>query len=106
MNDEMLFLTDQQFAKGSRDRVVLIPIGSIEPHGHLPLGIDTFIPDRILRRVHEARDDTILFPTIPLGYNFKYAGWSGSVSLSFDALKLVFSAGIIYLHTLKTEIWK
>ncbi len=63
------------------DRVVVIPIGSIEQHGpHLPVGTDYFVADRLGRLVAEKSDACIVMPTIPYGYAEYHTDFPGTVS--------------------------
>jgi creatinine amidohydrolase len=53
-----------------QDRVCLIPVATLEDHGHhLPIDADLRIVEEICRRVaEEAADDVVLLPVIPHGY--------------------------------------
>jgi creatinine amidohydrolase/Fe(II)-dependent formamide hydrolase-like protein len=79
-------LTDSTVGKLDRRSVALWAIGSLEPHGHLPLGIDTFIPTMILERVALQTSGAWLLPPLPFGYLFKYGAWPGSVGIPARAL--------------------
>ncbi|BDC18599.1 creatininase family protein [Acidianus sp. HS-5] len=66
-----------------KDKVSLIPVGSIEQHGpHLPMGSDSIIAEEIVKRVEEEmKDYVLLFPTIYYTCsiehgNFPYVGVS------------------------------
>ena len=53
----------------TRNRVVIVPVGSLEQHGpHLPLGTDTIIVTAIAERVAE-RTGSVVAP--PISYGFK-----------------------------------
>ncbi|MFC7165188.1 creatininase family protein [Halospeciosus flavus] len=48
-------------------RTLLLPVGSVEQHGHhLPLGVDVQMPEAVAERV-AARTDCLLAPAIPYG---------------------------------------
>ena len=48
-------------------RTLLVPVGSIEQHGHhLPLGVDVYMPEAIGERVAES-SPALLAPSIPYG---------------------------------------
>jgi Creatinine amidohydrolase len=50
----------------NRNRIAIVPVGAIEPHGHhAPLGADTFIAQEISERLAEAVD-AVVFPRLPL----------------------------------------
>ncbi|MGQ9469567.1 MAG: creatininase family protein [Nitrososphaerales archaeon] len=60
---------------------ILIPIGSLEQHGHhLPLSTDTIIAFEVAKRVAE-RLDVALAPPINLGFSIEHMDFSGTVSL-------------------------
>ncbi len=67
--------------------VVLLPVGSVEPHGpHLPLETDTLISTATCRRAVEllsARGvSAVIAPAIPYGVTDFAAGFAGAVSIS------------------------
>ncbi|MEI2385871.1 creatininase family protein [Breoghania sp. JC706] len=66
--------------------ILLVPFGSFEPHGHLPLGTDRLICEAILTEVARRGTGLWLFPAFPVGFNFKYRGWPGSVGVSSHTL--------------------
>jgi creatinine amidohydrolase len=82
-------LTDSQIKSLLPETVILLPIGSIEPHGHLPLATDSMIAHSILNRVAEKTKDAWVLPTIPLGYLFKYSQWPGSVGVASDTMSAI-----------------
>jgi creatinine amidohydrolase len=65
-------------------RVVLIPVGTIEQHGHhLPIDTDNVIADSICDMASKrAPADLVLAPLIPYGYNAHTMGFPGTVSIS------------------------
>ncbi|HEX2095062.1 MAG TPA: creatininase family protein [Longimicrobiaceae bacterium] len=84
---EFGLLTADEAARLPSRAVLLLPIGSLEPHGHLPLATDSMIAGAVLERVARATADTWLLPTLPLGYLFKYHGWPGAVGIGAAAVE-------------------
>jgi creatinine amidohydrolase len=82
MNRRLDLMSDGELYRIAADDVLLLPIGSVEPHGPLPLGTDRFIPEAILARVAKRVPGVWLFPAIPVGHNFKYDSWPGSIGVS------------------------
>lgn len=84
-------------------RVVVLPLGSLEQHGHhLPLLTDTIICTELARRAEEALGDIALFlPTLWLGASDHHRGFAGTISISnrvyvslvIDVLESMIAAG-------------
>ena len=55
------------FMKNKLNNIVLIPIGCIENHGHLPIGTDSIIATKLGEYVVNMNSNTILTPTIDYG---------------------------------------
>jgi creatinine amidohydrolase len=68
------------------DRVVVLPLGSLEQHGrHLPLLTDTLIAAEIARRAEQALgDDALFLPTLWVGASDHHLAFPGTISLSND----------------------
>jgi creatinine amidohydrolase len=71
--------------------VVLLPVGSIEPHGpHLPLATDTLISEAAIARAAVELDRwglvVLLAPAIPYGVTRFAAGFAGAISVPPAAL--------------------
>jgi creatinine amidohydrolase len=68
------------------DRVCLIPVGTLEDHGHhLPLDADLRIAEEICRRAAgEAPRETILLPAIPHGYSPHHMDFPGPITIGWD----------------------
>ena len=66
------------------NRVVILPLGSLEQHGHhLPLLTDTMIGAEIARRAEEILGDEALFlPMLWVGASDHHRAFPGTVSLS------------------------
>jgi creatinine amidohydrolase len=65
-------------------RVVVVPLGSLEQHGHhLPLLTDSFIGSEIARQAETQLGDTALFlPTLWVGASDHHRAMPGTVSIS------------------------
>jgi creatinine amidohydrolase len=71
--------------------VVLVPVGSVEPHGpHLPLRTDTIIGEAAARRGAEMLESrgtrTLIGPSVPYGVTRFAEGFAGAISVSESAL--------------------
>ncbi|HMY19447.1 MAG TPA: creatininase family protein [Polyangium sp.] len=71
--------------------VVLVPVGSVEPHGpHLPLRTDTIIGESAAYRAAEKLEtkgvDVLVGPSIPYGVTRFAEGFAGAVSVTESAL--------------------
>jgi creatinine amidohydrolase len=67
-------------------RVLLLPIGSTEQHGHhLPLDVDNFLARSVCiaaaRRVPEL---ALVMPTIPYGYNEHALDFPGTIHITYE----------------------
>lgn len=88
-------LTSPQIAAllaGPRRPVLLLPIGSVEPHGpHAPLSTDMLIStgvcDRVVRRLESDPEVRVLvLPTLPYGVTRYAAAFPGAVSVGEQTL--------------------
>ncbi len=86
-------LTSPAFAEllAQRGPVILLTIGSVEPHGpHLPLGTDTIISDAAALRAAallEARGlPTLIAPAVPYGVTEFAQGFPGAMGISAETL--------------------
>ncbi len=66
----------------NKDTPVVIPLGSLEQHGHhLPLFVDTIQVTAVAQRVEEQLgDDILLLPTLWLGCSHHHKDFPGTVS--------------------------
>jgi creatinine amidohydrolase len=76
---------------------VLLPVGSVEPHGpHLPLGTDTLLSEEASRRaVSVLRAKGVaawIAPSVPYGVTDFAAGFSGAIGVDAAALTAFLSA--------------
>lgn len=83
-------LTSKEFKTISeRKPLVIVPIGSVEEHGsHLPLCTDSFQGEEVARRVALAFDG-IICPPIRYGDCRSTRNFPGTISLSFDTLRML-----------------
>ncbi|MEW6659521.1 MAG: creatininase family protein [Thermodesulfobacteriota bacterium] len=79
-------MNEADLARLPESLVALLPLGSMEPHAHLPLATDTLIAAAILAQVAAGTPHTCLFPAIPVGFLFKYAGWPGAIGVGHQIL--------------------
>ncbi len=68
------------------EKVVVVPIGSLEQHGHhLPMLTDSMIGAEIARRAEAELGDSALFtPLLWIGASDHHLGFAGTLSLSND----------------------
>jgi creatinine amidohydrolase len=93
--DELGGHTTESFAAlvaGERPVAVLLPVGSVEPHGpHLTLLADTIISEgaarRAVARLEAAGVAAVIAPAIPYGVTECAAGFPGAVSVPAAALE-------------------
>jgi creatinine amidohydrolase len=76
---------------------VLLPVGSVEPHGpHLPLGTDTLLSEESSRRAARAlRERGVaawVAPSVPYGVTDFAAGFAGAVGVDATALTAFLAA--------------
>ena len=66
-------------------KVILLPIGSTEQHGHhLPLDVDNFLARSIcLAAARLAPRETLVMPTIPYGYNEHAQDFPGTIHVTY-----------------------
>lgn len=78
-------------AERLRERVVLLPLGSLEQHGHhLPLLTDTMIGAEVARRAEaELGDEALFLPALWLGASDHHRAYPGTVSLSNETYAAV-----------------
>jgi creatinine amidohydrolase len=66
-----------------KEKPVMIPLGSLEQHGHhLPLFVDTIQVTAIAERAErELKDDVLLLPTLWLGSSHHHIDFAGTISV-------------------------
>jgi creatinine amidohydrolase len=67
-------------------KVVLLPIGSTEQHGHhLPLDVDNFLARSVcLTAARQIPRETLVMPTIPYGYNEHALDFPGTIHVTYQ----------------------
>lgn len=67
-------------------KVVLLPIGSTEQHGHhLPLDTDNFLARSVcVKTAQLAPTELLVMPTIPYGYNEHALDFPGTIHVHYD----------------------
>ena len=83
---EMNLLCWQEFGElvPSRIKTVLLPTGSLEPHGVIPNGTDNIAPEAMARDIAE-RLGALIAPTLNYGMTGDMKAYPGAVSISKDA---------------------
>lgn len=70
-----------------RDAAVILPYGGTEAHAHhLPLGTDSFQPERVAELVAEATG-SIIAPTMPYAHHSSMKTVPGTVAMGFDTVR-------------------
>lgn len=84
--DEISYLEVEEYLKHN-DTIVIVT-GSTENHGkHMPLGTDTFIPNKIMQIFNEKySDEVVIAPALPYGSTEDLKGFAGTVSVGPDLL--------------------
>ena len=83
---EMALLCWQEFGElvPARVRTVLVPFGSLEPHGVIPNGTDSLAPEAMARDI-AARVDALIAPTLNYGMTEAMKAYPGAVSIAAEA---------------------
>ncbi len=83
---EMNLLTWQEFSSFVPEKIatVLLPVGSIEPHGVIPNGTDNLAPQAMSREI-APRLDALIAPTLNYGITETMAAYPGAVSVRADS---------------------
>ncbi|HAA74171.1 TPA: creatininase [Candidatus Latescibacteria bacterium] len=68
------------------EKVVLLPIGSTEQHGHhLPLDVDNFLATSMcLEAAKKAPRELLVMPNIPYGYNEHAQDFPGTIHVTYE----------------------
>lgn len=65
----------------------ILPIGSMEQHGHhLPISTDSIIANALAEGIARHFENSFLLPLVPFSSSFEHAGFPGSVSLKVTTL--------------------
>jgi creatinine amidohydrolase len=86
-----------------RPEVVVIPLGSTEPHGpHLPYGTDTLIVDGVtaeaVRIANESGARVLRLPPLPIGNNVNFKGFPFACRISVETLTAVIMDLVSFVH--------
>jgi creatinine amidohydrolase len=86
---EMNLLCWQEFGEfvPARIKTVLLPTGSLEPHGVIPNGTDNLAPEAMARDIAE-RAGALIAPTLNYGMTADMKAYPGAVSISKEAYAL------------------
>lgn len=69
----------------SLDKVVILPVGSVEDHGyHLPLDMDHQVEKICLEAGRRRPDLFLIAPLIPYGFNLHHLDWPGTVHVASE----------------------
>jgi creatinine amidohydrolase len=79
---EMNLICWQEFGElvPARIRTVLVPFGSLEPHGVIPNGTDNLAPEAMARDI-AARVDALIAPTLNYGMTDAMKAYPGAISI-------------------------
>ena len=84
-----MLLGEQSWPAVDGTKLLLVPLGSTEQHGpHLPLDTDTRIAEAVARAA-AAQLDSVVAPALAYGASGEHAGFSGTLSMGTDALRVV-----------------
>jgi creatinine amidohydrolase len=83
---EMALMGWQEFGElvPARIGTVLVPFGSLEPHGVIPNGTDSLAPEAMARDI-AARVDALIAPTLNYGLTDAMKAYPGAVSIPAEA---------------------
>lgn len=83
---EMNLICWQEFGElvPARIKTVLVPFGSLEPHGVIPNGTDSLAPETMAREI-AARVDALIAPTLNYGMTEAMKAFPGAVSIPAEA---------------------
>jgi len=89
---EMNFLCWQEFQELVPEKIetVLLPVGSIEPHGVIPNGTDNLAPEAMSREITE-RLNALIAPTLNYGMTKSMKAYPGAVSINEAGYRLFVS---------------
>ncbi|MFQ5651274.1 MAG: creatininase family protein [bacterium] len=100
---EMNLITWQEFREVVPDRIetVLLPVGTLEPHGVLPNGSDNLAPEAMARAL-ATRLNAMIAPTLNYGVTGSMKAFPGAFAIREAAYRL-FIADIFKGLALKTS---
>jgi creatinine amidohydrolase len=89
---ELTTLKADELLRGDRVPVLLLPVGTVEPHGpHAPLGTDVLLATEVCERTAralagDAAACALVLPALPYGVTAYAAAFRGAVSVPADTL--------------------
>lgn len=106
----MVNLTSDDFLeKVETIKTVIIPIGSVEAHGHhLPLGTDIFSPRLLCESIDEKMGNQIFIaPEVPFGQSYDLSVYPGTIHVPSEVLaQYIFEVGrSLYKNGVKNLIF-
>jgi creatinine amidohydrolase len=67
-----------------KEHIFIIPVGSIEQHCDLPLGLDSIIVSKIASDLCKVMDNIVILPTIYYGFSPEWANTEGTITLDME----------------------
>ena len=85
---QMNLMTWKEFQNFVPEQIetVLLPVGSIEPHGVIPNGTDNLAPERMAQEIAH-RLNALIAPTLNYGVTPAMAAYPGAVSISSESYR-------------------
>ncbi len=85
---EMNYLCWQEFGELVPEEIntVLVPLGSLEPHGVIPNGTDNLAPESMARDI-ASRTNALIAPTLNYGITPAMKAYPGAVSISSETYR-------------------
>lgn len=93
--------TSKEIAKMEKDTSIVVMVaGSCEQHArHLPLNIDTFLGEAIVKRAAEKSKKTVLLlPSMPYGFSMHHMDFPGSLSATQEELSEIIQTVFSQVH--------
>ena len=86
----MRFLADSAWPELPDAPLLVVPIGSVEQHGHhLPLGTDTALACAVAERAAGMLESALVAPALAYGASGEHEDFPGTVSIGTDALTVL-----------------
>jgi creatinine amidohydrolase len=74
----------------TRDDRLVVPLGSVEQHGYLSLGVDRILSERVSEEAAEPLG-VLVMPSLPYGLTPYFAAYPGSPTLSVETYRALLS---------------
>lgn len=89
LNQFTTYELESLFAQQKFDSVIMT-FGSCESHGdHLPLGTDTFVPEKVAELAAQNLDKTLVVPCVPFGTSMGYNANPLAITLRFETVTAI-----------------